>query len=447
MSNDSNPVFVIFADCLHPSEAQEQDFLGEIYKGKVSTPVPRVTPVILGSVLTGEEPTNSGLLCPTRFRKENLTRPLTRTLVEELGEEYRVLSFEVPFTLGQNPRFGVNVGSAPNVVQQQRPGELMMPRPQAQLWNPENEGGELKDREKEKILQGFTDYCRNLFSTARNLARNGAFDFFFLSYRQIDSFGHFLYPSQRKRLVRYLSFELKEIAMMGDVDLLFFSDHGIEPKKETFFINEWLREKGYLETRCLEKKMERQRRQQQDSEPLTQVSVHSPFVEVTEDSEVVSADAFDSGLTILDDSVNIKSLKDDLMGTGFYDGVYEPEERYGGGEHGPETLGVDLITDRADGVLVTGNVHPALDGVTGSKASVLCQGKIRSGTHTRYGCWGTTDDVLDEAELEPTELHSVIKKFVQRNAPKPSAEDLYGTAEMPRREEEIKGRLRDLGYI
>ena len=75
------------------------------------------------------------------------------------------------------------------------------------------------------------------------------------------------------------------------------------------------------------------------------------------------------------------------------------------------------------------------------------QGKIRSGTHTRYGCWGTTDDVLDEAELEPTELHSVIKKFVRRNAPKPSAEDLYGTSEMAKREEKIRGRLQDLGYI
>jgi len=196
--NSKNPVFVIFADCLHPSEAQEQDFLGEIYKGKVSTPVPRVTPVILGSVLSGKEPPDNGLLCPTRFRKENLTRPLTRTLVEELGEEYRILSFEVPFTLGQNPRFGVNVGSAPNVVQEQRPGALVMPRPQAQLWNPENEGGKLEDEEKEKILQGFVDYCRNLFSTARNLARNNQFDFFFLSYRQIDSLGHFFSHHREK---------------------------------------------------------------------------------------------------------------------------------------------------------------------------------------------------------------------------------------------------------
>jgi len=115
-----------------------------------------------------------------------------------------------------------------------------MPRPQAQLWNPENEGGKLEDEEKEKILQGFVDYCRNLFSTARNLARNNQFDFFFLSYRQIDSLGHFLMPSQRERLIRYFSMELREISMTGDVDLLFFSDHGIEPKKETFFVNEWL---------------------------------------------------------------------------------------------------------------------------------------------------------------------------------------------------------------
>jgi len=193
--------------------------------------------------------------------------------------------------------------------------------------------------------------------------------------------------------------------------------------------------------------MERQRRQQQESEPLTQVSVHSPFVEVTEDSQVVCADSYDSGLTILDDSLDIENLKEDLMGTGFYNGIYEVNEYYDGGRYGPETLGVDLITDRADGILVSGNTHPALDGVTDSEVSVLCQGKIRNGTHTRYGCWGTTDDVLSETDLEPTRLHDIIKKFVQRNAPKPSAEQLYGTKEMTEREEEMMGRLEELGYL
>ena len=77
---------------------------------------------------------------------------------------------------------------------------------------------------------------------------------------------------------------------------------------------------------------------------------------------------------------------------------------------------------------------------------VYCQGELRSGVHTRYGAWGASDPILSETDVTPIRLHDIIKKFVRRNAPKPSAEDLYGTAEM-KKAEEIRGRLQDLGYI
>jgi len=294
------------------------------------------------------------------------------------------------------------------------------------------------------------DYVRTVMATMRNLARNGVFDVFFITIRNLDSFGHFLYENQRVRLAKYIDMELREWEMMGDMEgnILCFSDHGIREKKETFFVNKFLQRKGYLDVDVHERKLKKQREQDdQADENLTQVSVHSPFIELSRDTQAVSPDAYDSGVKILDDSLSIDDLREELMGTGFYDGVYAPSELYGNGEHNNDTLGVDLVCDRGDGILVTGNLHPKIDGITASEINCLCQGKIRSGVHTREGIIASNDPILGDMNLEPTELHDIIRKFVQRNAPKPSAEELYGTAEMAGREEEIRGRLEDLGYI
>jgi len=325
-----------------------------------------------------------------------------------------------------------------------------MPRAGSRMWDSDEDGGELDEESREKALQGSVDYVRTVMATMRNLMRNGVFDVFFITVRNLDSFGHFLYESQRARLARYMDMELREWEMMGDMEgnIFCFSDHGIREKEETFFINKWLQSKNYLDVDVHERKLKKQREQDnQADENLTQVSVHSPFIELSRDTQAVSPDAYDSGVKILDDSLNADDLRDELTGTGYYDGVYMPQELYGNGSHNNDTLGVDLVCDRKDGILVTGNLHSELDGVTASEVSCLCQGKIRSGVHTREGIIASNDPVLGDMNLEPTRLHDIIKKFVQRNAPKPSAEDLYGTAEMASREEEIKERLQDLGYI
>jgi len=427
------------------------DYLSSIHKGLLKSGIPRVTPKVLSEVTTGKNPTENGILSPTRLGKDNLVRPLCKTIFEKLSEERRVLNYEVPFTMNQQGMFLTNVGSAPQVVEQQRPAALAMPRAGGQMWDSNEDGGELDEESREKALQGSVDYVRTVMGTMRNLMRNGVFDVFFITIRNLDSFGHFLYKDQRARLAKYMDMELREWEMMGDMEgnVFCFSDHGIRKKEETFFINKWLEEKGYLDVDVHERKLEKQRKQDdQADENLTQVSVHSPFIELGRGTQAVSPDAYDSGVKILDDSLSIDDLREELMGTGFYDGVHTPQELYGNGEHKNDTLGVDLVCDREDGILVTGNLHPEVDGTTASETSCLCQGKIRSGVHTREGIIASNDPVLsDGITLEPTELHDVIKKFVRRNAPSPSTEDLYGTAEMAGREEEIRGRLEDLGYI
>ena len=150
---------------------------------------------------------------------------------------------------------------------------------------------------------------------------------------------------------------------MGNMEgkVLWFSDHGIQEKKETFYINRWLESKGYLKTKILYNKLEKQQ-EQQEGDALTQVGVHSPFCEVSKDSQAVCNDAYDSSIKILDDSLDVETLKDELMGTGFYNKIATPQELYGNGRYDNDTLGVDLVCDRKDGIMVSGNLHKALEG-------------------------------------------------------------------------------------
>jgi len=443
MTDNKSPSVILFLDCLGYKEAKDTQFLGEFVKGKINSGIPRVTPIILGQALTGKKPTDNGLLCPTRFRKDNLTRPLTKTFIEEIGENRRILSFEIPFTMDVNQRFGVNIGSAPQVQQEQRPGVLALPRPGGSLVEAELNGDE---EELEKILHGFVDYARNLFSTIRTLMRNNAFDAFLVSFRMIDSFGHFLKPNYRRRLIKYVDFEIGDILKAGDVDLFVFSDHGIRKKQQTFYINKFLQEKGFLDVDIHYKRWKRQREQTQQPE-LTQIGVHSPFVEVKEDSVAISPDAYDSGVKLLtDDKSDLKEVKEELIDSGYYRDIYTPKELYGEGRFDNDTLGVDLVADRKDGVLVTGNLHKELDGVCSDEVGdVRCQGEIRSGCHTREGFWASTDDIGQDT-LDPTDLCSVIKQFVDRNAPRPDRSDLYGIQEESD-QQKVRNRLEELGYI
>jgi len=104
-----------------------------------------------------------------------------------------------------------------------------------------------------------------------------------------------------------------------------------------------------------------------------------------------------------------------------------------------------LVLDRADQVLVSGNLHPELDEVKASETSIRCQGTIRSGCHSRFGCYGSTDDIGQDT-LDPTDLYFIIKQFVDRNAPRPDKSDLYGIQEESD-QQKVRNRLEELGYI
>lgn len=433
-NDKEGPLFVFFLDCLGEEDLKHMEYLSTLHKGRVESGIPRVTPKIVTEAMTGESPTETGMLCPIRLDQNNLTRPFSKTVMEWASEERRVLNFEIPFTIGQQGRFLTNIGSSPGAAQQERPGVLMFPKSQGNMW----------EEEPEKLLQAHVDYIRSVMSSVRNLARNDTFDVFFISIRNLDSFGHFFYEDQRARLARYIDMEMQEFAMMGDMDkkIIAFSDHGAREKDETFFINRWLIENDYLDVKVLYNEWEKQ-----NDDGLTQINVHSPYVEIKDSSQAVSPDSYDSGIKILDDDLNVEWLIDNLLDTGMFRGIFRPKDLYGKGKYGPETLGVDLVCDRADGVLVSGNIHKDIS-VTASETDKKCQGTIRSGVHTRYGEWFSNNEEEKERDVVPTDIHEIIKKNITRHAPKKDKEDLYGMEEAKgSTEEKVVDRLEGMGYL
>lgn len=411
--------WIIFIDCLGYDEASfmaqhpDQFYIGRTLKGSIASGIPRVTPYVVTGILTGKTPMQHGLLSPVRWKRENVVRPFVPTLIEEVGNKVKSLNFEYPMTMNLEAKHLINIGGSIGGVQQIRPAQLAFPRAGGNMW---------KD-DREKLLQAHVDQIRCKFASLRNMVRNDPeLKVVWLSIRSIDAFGHFLWPEYRWRLIQYVDMEVEETAMMGDLEdlqVVYFSDHGICEKKAAFYINKWFQEKGWLNLEMFIPGIQQQLKQAED--PMEMLALHSPLVHVKDNSYFISTDAFDSGIKILRDDAPVEELKKTLMelkyedpGTGkvypLYNGIYTPEELYGEGEYRGE-IDVDLVCDRGDGILVAGNIHPNL--THWLNARNYCQCAIRNGVHNRFGCWGGNMDWLEAKNHDPLSFHHVLRKVLE----------------------------------
>jgi len=263
--------------------------------------------------------------------------------------------------------------------------------------------------------------------------RMDQFNVGFLSVRWADSFTHWHYHEDfRQRLIQYIDFEIQETMMMGDdLNLCWFSDHGGTPLKQVFHINKWLREKGWLDWKYLAKR-------HKDASPQfpDQADISSPFVEISDDSKAICADAFDSCIDILNaDEEDVHKLRQQLRETGMFNEVYLKEELYPGSENNPKIP--RIIPDRKEGVLVSGNIHPNAEKGWNIENS-------RDGEHSTLGCFGANKPLNSKRILKAQDFHKVIEDFVKS----------YHKGEERREEpiteeeaDEIKQRLQALGYV
>jgi len=394
------PVVVFFLDALDPKECV--DFLSDTKQGRVISGVPRVTPSVMGSFLTGKDPGEHGLVRPTPLYKPFMQRPKGDTIIDLVARRGRVFSYLMPFTMGINPPNSIiaqaGMGEEANIPY----AVLMMPQVNFDMVT----------TEPERILHSFIDHVRNICATSRQLIRNNRADVYFISIREIDSFTHYCYQGDyRQRLIEYIAMELQEFSIMGnDMSILWWSDHGSCPKTGRFEINRWFIDKGYLKINYLEKRHKVMLdRLQEDGEKVyrDQVGVQTPFVEIEDGSKFVSADMFDSCVDVLGDvsDSEIEKLREELMATGHFKAVYRKYELFKNCNGDiPE-----IIPDRKDGLLVSGNVHPRAEAE--DCVSVVSE---RTGDHAPYGCFGGNIDFKsDVGDIYPWDLHTIVDELTQ----------------------------------
>lgn len=396
---------IVFLDALDPRECV--DWLSETKQGRVISGIPRVTPPIIGSFLTGKSPGEHGLVRPTPLYRPQMNRPKGDTIIDLAAKRGRVLSFMIPFTLGVDPPNAI-------VAQSGMAGEGIVPLPVLRLAQSQPEP---TDCDPEQMLQCYVDHVRNVFATIRQLMRNDVADTYFISIREIDAFTHWFYETDcRQRLIQYIGFEMSEFPLMGsDLDLLWFSDHGGCPKTGRFEINRWFIEKGYLKITYLQKRHEKMMEQQQKAGQKIfkdQVGVQTPLVQIEDGSKFVSADLFDACVDVLDASESeIEKLRDELLATGYFKAVYRKHELFPGC-NGDDDI-PEIIPDRKDGLLVSCNVHPRAEADDADEIV-----NLRSGDHSPFGCYGGTKPFGKSGDILPTELYQIAEEMTKDIKPK-----------------------------
>lgn len=422
---------ILFVDALEPREIGNTR-LEETQRGLVDSGAPKVTPKVTSEVYTGQPPSVTGMGQQHSINGDRIPRPVSPTIMEKLDRAgYNVLSLYMPYC---HPLQIESQAFVSDTMQGPQPGQsplsqmLVQPPTPGDLMDPDDDG--------ELAYNARTDEIYARSSSMLNAIRAGDFDVVFLGIRSPDQYTHFQWHEHyRRQLLEDIAHEIERWEVNHDV--LWWSDHGSEEKKDTFRVNKWLEEKGYLDLDIDLEFNERFTEEAQGMQPNggdpsrveNQLAVHSPGVEMLDGTKAVSADPYDSSIDIVDDDLDPQTLAADLESTGYYDRVVPTEEEWGDGSHIDKSP--DLVALRADNILVTGNVHPDPIGM----------GFYRTGVHSKYGAWGTTDDTFGgEGTVTPAELHDVIWSFVTGQ---PTPEQAEISAELDRVEQQMSAMLGD----
>ena len=164
-----------------------------------------------------------------------------------------------------------------------------------------------------------------------------------------------------------------------------------------------------------------------------QVGIHTPFVQVEDDSKFISVDLFDACVDVLNATEDeIEQLCKDLMATGHFKAVYRKHELYGE-DCDPDIP--EIIPDRKEGLLVSCNVHPRAE--EPDAESIV---NLRDGDHAPYGCYGGTYE-FNSKDIYPWELYSIVDEMTQDLKPKEDSPTLTKSEE-----QEILRQLEKMGY-
>ncbi|MBC5792498.1 MAG: alkaline phosphatase family protein [Nanohaloarchaea archaeon] len=420
---------VVFIDALSPRELE--GFLEENYQGNMDADVPRVTPRVMSSIYTGLSPAENGMMSISKEGGEDATRPKKSTFIDQaVREGKKVLSMGMPFSVP----FKIDSVEAEEFESLLQGGALQgesytLPGQASDILNVPAPSADMIKDHPDTTYSSFLDQTRQFFLRAKENIRRDDFDVVFLGYRLVDSYCHFQHTEERngkpyrQHLIDNVQSLLKEIDNQIDGDLMFFSDHGQTELTDTFRVNKWLKENGWLDYRVDYDFIDDLTKYQQgEKHPVNervenQVTLNQPGVRLDEEnSKVVCSDPFDSCLTLLCDREDFdeEKFREELMSTGMYRSVKYKWEIYDEDADFYETV-PDIIPDRAEGVFVSGNLHK----------NPIGMGYYRTGVHDRTACFGATKklNISDKEEIKPEDMYDVITDFIDLELTEPPLDE------------------------
>lgn len=465
---------ILFVDALDPDDVEDYcPEMAEDMKDSYDVGVPRVTPNVVSQAMTGLPPEDMELLRSTPMfepseedgqrwvhkddqpveAEEGPERTLEGdpvqgarrvgihpydNILEDLDEEgVTLFQFGTPFCSFVNLENGLSVYDEMN--NDQLPAFMLFAEPELSFM----------DDDWELIHDSYVSDSLLELESVKQLARQDTVDVMFLGYKHIDHCTHWHFPDCKESLIQVLWAYIQDLREMGN-EVMWWSDHGSQRKQETFRINKWLKEHGYLNYNVDQDFQQKlQEKGMMGELPLEeQFTLDNPWVDVDWDKTVAfSTDSFDSMVDVTEDASEeeIENLKRELEGHPAIANVWRKAELFD--EVGDRFHAMpELIVERGENVLVTGNIHP-------DASTYRARGEdedweefpednmgMRPGVHSPRGCVGgdiPDDTVIDEGK--PFQLRDVMWRFVDPEEILEDREESGG--------EEVKERLQELGYI
>lgn len=464
-------LFVVFLDSFGHGDWEHTPWMRKnLKKGQMDAGPVYVTPVAMGSIYTGLQPTDHGLPSVSRYETTPRQRPAAKTLPEIAVESEHfdsVLNLGLPFIVppdveeGDSTYLHKSGGMGGNAVHypQEAAAQLNVTGPVGDISKP--------DEELDTAFEMRRDHTYQTFGNARQMAYQHDADVVFISFRTLDSYCHYNYTrtpdneafddTYRELLLKEVDKEVKYLYEQEGAEVMVFGDHGAMEMDNLFRVNRWLMENGYLEaevdtgmTTVAREKAEWLAESgfidEDDVSPIVgedpdvpgSVARHGdPNVEVdVENSVAISADPFSGGITLLDaDEEDEKRLVDELEQEEGVERVFRTRDAWPGGVLEHECP--DLYIERSPGTFVSGNFHPETGGPE----------RTRDGVHHPIGNYGATVDIGTPQEpISPTDLFGVIAKdFLGLE---PTVEATGGSdGTVGGTERDVKQHLQDMGYL
>lgn len=447
--------FVLFIDALDPRDvAQYAPGMAQDMVGDYDVGVPRVTPNIVSQAMTGLPPEEMEMMRSTPmfepsedggFETEDGEwaegerrvgiHDYTNILSDLDDEGVRLFQYGTPFCAFVDLENGMSVHD--EMTNPAAPDFMNFASPPVSFQNDD----------WDLVADSYISDTVLEFETMKQIARQDNVDTVFLGYKHIDHATHWHAPEIKGDLIRVIWSYIQDLREMGH-EVMWWSDHGSQHKEEVLRINKYLAEQGYLSYEIDEDFLEQAEEKglvERNFEDQLQLS--HPAVEVDwEETIAFSSDAFDSMVDVTPHATedDIRFAVDALNDHPAIANAWRKED-YLNPDGEKFWFAPEIIVERGDGVLVTGNIDPDaetyVDDVPKDWEEFPEDNMgMRPGVHSRWGCYG--GDIEDVEIDEPWELRDVMYNFVN---PEEISSD--GETDVSQREDVPEDRLEALGYL